>query len=89
MRVSAWSHSTASAERVEKRARFSLEEELRGTEDVARRQKCDLQPAHGGRRAKGEDVFIAPARQARLHKARGALRNNDLIVRRDVIAVRV
>ena len=39
--------------------------------------------------AERQDVLVAFARQARLHQARGALGDDDFLVRRDVIAVRV
>ena len=41
------------------------------------------------RLAESENVFVALARHSRLHQTRRSFRDDDLVVRRDVIAVRV
>ncbi len=44
---------------------------------------------HASLLAERQDVFGAHAGHSRLQQARGALRKNDLFMRRDVIAMRV
>jgi len=53
------------------------------------RQQCDIDIADRALLAKGQDMLVAFAGQARLHQPRGPLRNDDLLMRRNVIAVRV
>ena len=52
-------------------------------------QERDIQSANGCRLAERQDMFVAFAGQARLHQTRGSFRDDDLVVRRDVIAVRM
>ena len=91
--VSACCHSVGSAERpraeleiagVKQRAGVGFEEELRGAEDVAGRQQRHPQAAHVGRHAEGQDDFVSFTREPRR-----PFRDDDLFVRRDVVAVRV
>ena len=51
------------------------------------RQERDIESAHGSRLAESKNVLVALSRQPRLHQTRGAFRDNDLVMRRDVVAV--
>ena len=72
---------------VEKRAVVGLEKELGRAEDVARGQKHQVETADRRRLAEGHHVLVALSRQARLHQPRRSFRDDDLLMRRDVIAV--
>ena len=52
-------------------------------------QECDIQAADRRRLTKWQDMFIAFAGKARLHQARSPFRDDDLVVRSDVVAVRM
>ncbi len=75
--------------RVKQRPPVGLEKELRGTKDMAGRQKRYGKSANQGRYAERKHMFVTLARQARLHEARGPFRDDNLIVRRDMVAVRM
>ena len=53
------------------------------------RKEHEIKAANGRALAKGNYVFVAFSGEPRLHETRSALRNNDLVVSGDVIAVRV
>jgi hypothetical protein len=67
----------------------SEKETLGGPKDVAGRQQHKIEPAHGSPFAKWQDMLGPPARKPALHQTRGSLRDDDLIVGRDVVNVRV
>ncbi len=52
-------------------------------------EERDVETPHARRLAERKDVFVAFPREAGLHEAGGALGDDDLVVRRDVVAVRV
>ena len=74
---------------VKQGAGIGLEKELRRAKNMAGGQERDAETADGRRLAERQDVFVAFAGKARLHQARGAFRDDDLVVRRDVVAVRM
>ena len=53
------------------------------------RKEREIEAANGGALAKGNYVFVAFSGEPRLHEMGSTLRNNDLVVSGDVIAVRV
>ncbi len=75
--------------RVKQVAGISLEEELGRAENMAGGEKRNPQVADHRRLTKRQDVFVAFTGKARLHQASGALRDDNLVVRSDVVAVRM
>jgi hypothetical protein len=64
-------------------------ETLGRPKNVASRQQHEIEPAHGSPFAKWQDLLGSPALKPTLHQTRSSLRDDYLIVRRDVVDVRV
>ena len=56
---------------------------------MAGREEGDVEAADDGSHPKRQNMLVPFAGQAGLHQARGAFRNDDLVMRRDMIAVGV
>ena len=74
---------------VKQRFVFGGKKKLRGTKNVTGGQECYIEIVHCSLLAKRQHVLCARAGQTRPHQARGAFRDNDFVVRRNVVAVRV
>ena len=72
---------------VKQGAGIGFEEELGRAENMAGGQERDTQAADRRQLTKWQDVFVAFAGKARLHQTRSSFRNDDLVVRSDVVAV--
>ena len=75
--------------RVKERFVAGKKETLRRAKDMAGGQQHQIQPIHASLFAKWQNVLRAGARQPTLHQARCALGNDDFIVWRNMIAMRV
>ncbi len=74
---------------VEQRVGVGLQKELGRSKNVTGWEKHQVETAHRGHLAERDDMLFSFSRQTCLHQARGAFGNNDLVMRGDVIAVRV
>src|SRR2546423_7990563 len=72
---------------VKERALFRFQKKLGRTKNVSGGNERDLKAADGLFLAEVQDVLVPFTRHPRLHEPRGALRDDDLVVRGDVIAV--
>src|SRR5262249_42067100 len=74
---------------VKQRAPIGFQKELCGTKDMSGGQKRDAKSANQGWDTEWKHTFAALSRQASLHETRGPFRDDDFIVGRDMIAVRM